>query len=201
MRARLVLLTVLVLVAGACGSRTDDDDDSAPSDDGGDTETTGGSGAGATDVGVTDGEIKIGVIADLTGVVPGLFKAAPDAVKAFAAKVNEEEGGIHGRELVVEEFDTGTNDNGNRLAYEEACDEVFASVGSESAFDTGGVEAVTECGFPHLAGFTTDDALDPLPFVLPRTSPDFVGVGAARWFAEEFPDAVKEAAIFYGNVP
>lgn len=198
MRRRLVLFTVLVLLAGACGNRAGDEDGDGSS--GGDTTTSEGSGAGATDVGVTDDAITIGVIADLTGVVPGLFKAAPDAVKAFAAKVNAE-GGIHGRELVVEVFDTGTNDNGNRLAYEEACGKVFASVGSESAFDTGGVEAVTDCGFPHLAGFTTDDALDALPFVLPRTSADFANVGAARWFAEQFPDAVKEAAIFFGNVP
>lgn len=198
MRRRLVLFTVLVLLAGACGNRAGDEDGDGSS--GGDTTTSEGSGAGATDVGVTDDAITIGVIADLTGVVPGLFKAAPDAVKAFAAMVNAE-GGIHGRELVVEVFDTGTNDNGNRLAYEEACGKVFASVGSESAFDTGGVEAVTDCGFPHLAGFTTDDALDALPFVLPRTSADFANVGAARWFAEQFPDAVKEAAIFFGNVP
>jgi ABC-type branched-subunit amino acid transport system substrate-binding protein len=200
MRGRLVVFTVLVLVAGACGNRTGGDDSGAPSDGGSDASTDGGSGAGATDVGVTDGEITIGVIADLSGVVPGLFKAAPDAVKAFAAMVNED-GGINGRQLVVKEFDTGTNDNGNRLAYEEACDQVFASVGSESAFDTGGVDAVTACGFPHLAGFTTDDALDALPFVFPRTSADYAFVGAARWFAEQFPDAVKQAAIFYGNVP
>ncbi|MFZ6002905.1 MAG: ABC transporter substrate-binding protein [Actinomycetota bacterium] len=198
MRRRLVLFTVLVLLVGACGNRAGDEDSAGSTD--GDTETSEGSGAGATDVGVTDDSITIGVIADLTGVVPGLFKAAPDAVKAFAAMVNAD-GGIHGRELVVEVFDTGTNDNGNRLAYEEACGKVFASVGSESAFDTGGVEAVTDCGFPHLAGFTTDDALDALPFVLPRTSADFVNVGAARWFAEEFPDAVRQAAIFFGNVP
>lgn len=198
MRRRLVLFTVLVLLAGACGNRAGDEDSGGSSE--GKTETSEGSGAGATDVGVTDDAITIGVIADLTGVVPGLFKAAPDAVKAFAAMVNED-GGINGRELVVEVFDTGTNDNGNRLAYEEACGKVFASVGSESAFDTGGVEAVTDCGFPHLAGFTTDDALDALPFVLPRTSADFASVGAARWFAEQFPDAVKQAAIFFGNVP
>jgi ABC-type branched-subunit amino acid transport system substrate-binding protein len=112
-----------------------------------------------------------------------------------------EAGGIHGRELVVEVFDTGTNDNGNRLAYEEACDEVFASVGSESAFDTGGYEAVAECGFPHLAGFTTDDEVDTLPFVFPRTSAEYANVGAARWLAEQFPEAVTRAAVFHGNIP
>jgi ABC-type branched-subunit amino acid transport system substrate-binding protein len=198
MRKRVVLLVVLALALGACGNRTGDGDDAGPDEDTDDNEVDAGE---ATDVGVTADSITVGVIADLTGVVPGLFKAAPDAVKAFAAMVNEEEGGIHGRELVVEEFDTGTNDNGNRLAYEEACDQVFASVGSESAFDTGGYEAVKECGFPHLAGFTTDDAVDELPFVFPRTSPDYASVGASRYLAEQFPEAVKQSAIFYGNVP
>ena len=72
------------------------------------------------------------------------LKAAPDAVKAYAAKVNSE-GGINGRELVVEVFDTGTNDRGNARAYEEACEEVFAAVGSESAFDSGGRDSIREC--------------------------------------------------------
>jgi ABC-type branched-subunit amino acid transport system substrate-binding protein len=202
MRARVAVFTLLAVLAGACGNRAGDEDSGAPAggDDGGGTEVSSGSGAGATDVGVTDDTITIGVVADLTGVVPGLFKAAPDAVKAYAAMVNEA-GGIHGRQLVVEVFDTGTNDNGNRLAYEEACDAVFASVGSESAFDSGGVEAVTECGFPHLAGFTTDDAVDELPFVFPRTTPEYANVGPARWFAEEFPEAVANAAIVHGNIP
>jgi ABC-type branched-subunit amino acid transport system substrate-binding protein len=200
MKTRVVVLTALVLIAGACGNRAGDEDSGGPSDGPQTTEATAGSGAGATDVGITDDTITIGVIADLTGVVPGLFKAAPDAVKAYAAMVNDA-GGIHGRQLAVEVFDTGTNDNGNRLAYEEACDAVFASVGSESAFDTGGYEAVAACGFPHLAGFTTDDEIDELDFVFPRTSPDYVGVGAARWFAEQFPEAVQNAAIIHGNVP
>jgi len=196
---RTAVLTALALVLAACGNRSGDDD-AAPADGGEQGETETGSGAGSTDVGVTDDAITIGVIADLTGVVPGLFKAAPDAVKAYAAMINEE-GGIHGRELVVEVFDTGTNDNGNRLAYEEACGQVFASVGSESAFDTGGYEAVAECGFPHLAGFTTDDEVDKLPFVFPRTSAEYASVGAARWLAEQFPEEVQNAAIFHGNIP
>jgi Periplasmic binding protein len=126
-RRTAAVLTALALVLAACGSRTDGGDAAPAGEE--QTEAGSGSGAGATDVGVTDDAITIGVIADLTGVVPGLFKAAPDAVQAYAAMVNEA-GGIHGRELVVEVYDTGTNDNGNRLAYEEACGQVFASVGS-----------------------------------------------------------------------
>ena len=127
MRKPVVLFVVLAMAAGA-GSRSGDDDSAGP-DGGDDSEVTA---EDTTDVGVTDDSITVGVIADLNGVVPGLFKAAPDAVEAFTAMVNDDDG-IHGRELLVEEFDTGTNDNGNRLAYEGACDQVIASVGSESA--------------------------------------------------------------------
>ena len=200
MRKSAALLMALVLFAGACGNRSGDGEGSAPPGSGDDGASDDVDAAASTDVGVTADTITIGVIADLTGVVPGLFKAAPDAVKAFAAMVNEQ-GGINGRELVVKEYDTGTNDNGNREAYEEACDEVFASVGSESAFDSGGLQAITDCGFPHLAGFTTDDAVDELPFVFPRTSARYGNVGAARYLAEKFPEAVKQTAMFYGNVP
>lgn len=195
---RFVVLA-MVLLAAACGSRSDggDDGDTAAPEDGATGETTVDNG-GATDVGITATEIRIGVIADLTGVVPGLFKAAPEAVKAYAAMVNDN-GGIHGRQLVVTEYDTGTSDNGNRLAYEKACGEAFASVGSESAFDTGGYEAVAECGFPDLAGFTTDPEVDKLEFVLPRSSEDWLGLGSGRWLAEQFPDAVKNAVSIYGQ--
>src|SRR5918999_6394889 len=112
MTRRTAVLLALVLVAAACGNRTGDDEAAPPGEGDDQAEQASGSGAGATDVGVTDDAITIGVVADLTGVVPGLFKAAPDAVEAFAAMVNEEHGGIHGRELVVEVYDTGTNDNG-----------------------------------------------------------------------------------------
>ena len=210
MRRLFCALAAVLLLAAACGNRSGgDDESSAPpgqdsgedggDDNGGDDGETVDNG-GATDIGITGDEIKIGVVADLTGVVPGLFKAAPEAVKAYAEKVNSE-GGIHGRQLVVEEYDTGTNDNGNRLAYEKACGEVFASVGSESAFDTGGFEAVRDCGFPHLAGIVTDDEVEALDFVFPRSSGGFTGVGAARWYAQEFPEAVKKAAYFFVNAP
>ncbi|MDZ7675099.1 MAG: ABC transporter substrate-binding protein [Acidimicrobiales bacterium] len=196
-----LLLIVLALLAAACGNRSGDDDTATPAGDSDETPSEGsGDGVFTTDIGITDDTITIGVIADLTGVVPGLFKAAADGVEAYAAKTNDE-GGVNGRMIEVVEFDTGTNDRGNAQAYEDACDEVFAAVGSESAFDTGGFEAQRECGFPNLAGFLTDPEAESLPNVYPRTSGDVVFVGPARWMAEEHPEAVENAAVFFVNAP
>ena len=195
MRRHVVVLVVLALVAAACGNRSRRRRQRRPGGGTDDSEVATGE---ATDVGDHRGRDPIGVIADISGVVPGLFGAAPEAVEAYAAMVNED-GGINGRDLVVEVFDTKTTDAGNAAAYEEACPKVFASVGSESAFDTGGLDAQRECGFPDLAGFKTDPDVQALANVFPRVDPDYTGVGAARWFAEEFPDAVSNAAIFHGT--
>ena len=202
-RRAVLLLIVVALLAASCGSRSDGGDSGAPDAPADNEEAageSGGDGEFTTDVGVTDDTITIGVIADLQGVVPGLFKAAVDGVKAYAAKVNSE-GGINGRELVVTEFDTGTNDRGNADAYEDACDEVFASVGSASAFDSGGRDAIEQCGFPMVNAFVTDDEVETFPFVFPRVSPDYAGVGPARYMAEQHPEAVRNAAMFYVNTP
>lgn len=204
-RRALILLLAAMLFASSCGNRTGDEDSATPSGNEGSADPVAvaddpDAGGGETDVGITADTITIGVIADLTGVVPGLFKAAPDAVNAYAAMVNAE-GGINGRELVVEVYDTGTNDRGNAQAYEQACGEVFAAVGSESAFDSGGRDAIEACGFPSLPGIVTDPDVQGFPFVFPRVSPDHTGVGAARWMAETHPEAVQSAAMFFVNTP
>ena len=61
----------------------------------------------ATDVGITPTEIRIGVIAD-TGspIAPGLFQGAVDAVKAWAEYMNKNEGGLAGRKVVVDTYDS-----------------------------------------------------------------------------------------------
>lgn len=203
-RRAVVLLVAGMLFASACGNRTGGEDADASSQDEGSTVTSaasgGGNPGGASDTGVTADTITIGVVADLTGVVPGLFKAAADGVEAYAAKVNAD-GGINGRKLVVEVYDTGTNDRGNARAYEKACGEVLAAVGSESAFDSGGREAIRECGMPSLLGIVTDPEVQNFEFVFPRTSSDIAHVGAPRWMAEQHPDAVKNAAMFWVNTP
>ena len=60
----------------------------------------------ATDVGITDKEIRIAVIADVdTPLAPGAYKGAKDAVEAWGKYINTQ-GGLAGRKVVVDFYDS-----------------------------------------------------------------------------------------------
>jgi hypothetical protein len=93
----------------------------------------------ATDVGITDKEIHIAVIADVDNtIVPNLFKASPDAVKGFANFVNSKAGGggLAGRKLVVDFYDSKLNPNATTNAEITACENDVAMVGTSAVFLT-----------------------------------------------------------------
>ena len=88
----------------------------------------------ATDVGITADEIKIAVIADVdTPVSPGLFKGSVDTVEGFAKYINKT-GGLAGRKLVVETYDSKLSADEARNAVIQACSETFAMVGTAALF-------------------------------------------------------------------
>ena len=144
----LILLMAFGLVAAACG---DDDAEttttappaqptttttSAPTTTGGDggtttttttTTTTSPPPAAeiATDVGVTDDEIRIGLLSDLSGPFGGLVGLIVAGQQAFWAKVNAE-GGIAGRQVVLEIEDTSYDVQTHVQLYGELKDEVVA---------------------------------------------------------------------------
>ncbi|HEY8546371.1 MAG TPA: hypothetical protein VIL36_15025, partial [Acidimicrobiales bacterium] len=144
-RRLLALLLVAVMAAGvtACG-RSDEEESRASGDDeeqeesagdegdggaseGGDRLDRGefgdlgvvcqdGDASGATDVGVTDDEIRIGTITNKgADVRPGLNQEMYDSAAAFVEWCNEH-GGINGRELVLEDLDARLSDYGQRIA-------------------------------------------------------------------------------------
>ena len=89
-----------------------------------------------TEVGVSATEIRIGVVADNDNpFVPGIFKGAADAVKGAAKYINAN-GGIAGRKLVVDVYDSKLNANETRNAFIEACEKDFALVGTTALFVT-----------------------------------------------------------------
>ena len=103
--------------------------------------SSGGSGGSAkesltaTDVGITPTEIRLGVIADTgSSLAPGLFQGSVDAVQAWAKYMNQKEGGLAGRKIVVDVYDSGLDPNKSRNAIIEACSKDFALVGTTSIF-------------------------------------------------------------------
>jgi ABC-type branched-subunit amino acid transport system substrate-binding protein len=117
----------------------------------------------ATDIGITDDEIRVAVLADVESpLAPGLFQSQVDAVNAYADYINDRDG-IAGRKLVVDFFDTKLNGDEARNATIRACSEDFAMVGTAVVFMTN-VDDMVQCpdaaeavtGLPDLNTFSQE---------------------------------------------
>ncbi len=90
----------------------------------------------ATDVGVTATEIHIAIVADVDNpFAPGVFKPSVDGIKGVAKYINET-GGLAGRKLVVDFYDSKLNANATRQAQIDACANDLAMVGTSAFFLT-----------------------------------------------------------------
>jgi ABC-type branched-subunit amino acid transport system substrate-binding protein len=88
----------------------------------------------ATDIGVTKDEIRLTLIADVDSpFAPGLFQGSVDAMEGWAEWMNDN-GGLAGREVVVDFIDTKTSPDETRNAIIEACENSFALVGTTAIF-------------------------------------------------------------------
>ena len=130
----------------------------------------------ATEVGVTATEIHIGVIADVDNpFAPGLFQGAVDGVKAGAAYLNSKAGGggLAGRKVVVDFYDSKLNGNESRNATIQGCQNDYALVGTSALFLTQ-VEDIVNCadqagaatGIPDMSAVTTGvpESCSPMAF-------------------------------------
>ena len=188
---------------------------------GGSTGTTGGGAAGGTpdatggnsatggakakgcdgfknQTGITDKTITIGNASDISGPVPGLFEASQDAVRAYVAFFNATSD-ICGRKLALKTYDSRSDSGANQNAYVDACENLFAMVGSMSAFDSGGSTDAERCGLPDIrsAGVTADrqrcstcyGAQSTIATEFQNAVPDYV--------LKNHPGAAKKAAMLY----
>jgi hypothetical protein len=128
----------------------------------------------ADDVGITNTEIRLGVIADVdNSLAPGVFKASIDAMRAWAKVVNKE-GGIAGRKVVIDFIDSKLNPNETRNAIIKACADDFALVGGEALFMSN-VDDMVACknkagdaiGIPDMPGLALDPAQSCSPVSYP----------------------------------
>jgi hypothetical protein len=120
----------------------------------------------ASDVGISPTEIRIGVIADTgSSLAPGLFQGSVDGVVAWAKYMNEKEGGLAGRKIVVDTYDSALDANKARNSIIEACTKDFALVGTSALF-VNNVDDLVGCkdikgaatGLPDFP-FTTTEVL------------------------------------------
>src|SRR5215813_2759091 len=117
----------------------------------------------ATDVGITDKEIHIAVIADVDNtIVPNLFKGSKDAVEGVAKYLNSKAGGggLAGRKVVVDFYDSKLNPNETTNAMIKACQNDVATVGTSSVF-VANVDNLRNC--PDSTGAVT--GVPDIPFV------------------------------------
>jgi hypothetical protein len=130
----------------------------------------------ATEIGVTDSEIHIAVIADVDNpFAPGLFKGAEDGVKAGAAFLNSKAGGggLAGRRVVVDFYDSKLNPNESRNATIQGCQNDYALVGTSALF-LSQVDDIVNCadqagqalGIPDMSAVTTGvpESCSPMAF-------------------------------------
>jgi ABC-type branched-subunit amino acid transport system substrate-binding protein len=156
------------------------------------------------DKGVTGDQIKIAVVVDESGVQTGLFTPARFAMQAWAAYVNNA-GGICGRQVVIDRYDTGTSGGGNLRATRQACNADFAIVGSMSAFDGGGYDAGNECQIPAIPAISTnawknDEIYPPNYYPAYPQRPDHI-MDTAAYVNQAKPDVKSGAAAIWLNQP
>jgi ABC-type branched-subunit amino acid transport system substrate-binding protein len=162
----------------------------------------------ASEIGITDNEIRIAVIADVeNSFSPGLNQANVDAVKGFAKTINKH-GGIADRKLVVDFYDSKLSADETRNALVNACERDFALVGTGANFLTDPEPLVTcpdqagrPTGIPDLTTFSLDPAYQCSPVSFQILPPDLdcstihdtnekyrMQVGTVRYFQKRFGD-------------
>jgi len=210
-------LLVVALAASACARS------STETETGGGEETTttsaagGGGGTGtfgtlhdvcgpgdaksATAQGVTADSITVGTFSDPgSSVRPGLNQEIFDTAEVFAAWCNDQ-GGINGRKLVVDQHDSALFNVRPEMA--KACRKDFFLVGGGAVFDQEGVKPRLECVLPAIPGFAVsseargaDLQVQPIPNGM--TSQPF---GPYKWLKRKFPDGAARAGILWGQLP
>jgi ABC-type branched-subunit amino acid transport system substrate-binding protein len=174
-------LTAAALVLAACGGGSEDD--AAPTT--GPTPTSNAKGT----------PIVLGNVVDLTGPVPGLFKGARQAMEAYVAKINSENG-IDGRPLQLLTADSKIDCNATRAAYEELAPKIEAFVGNVSAIDGCTADVLTK--YPKLPAVfqqLNPDLASIATVLTPAPRPPGTSIGAFKYISDKHPGAVKKLGV------
>jgi Periplasmic binding protein len=176
----------------------------------------------ATDVGITDKEIHIAVVADVDNtIVPNLFKASKDAVEGVGKYLNSKAGGggLAGRKVVVDFYDSKLNPNATTNAEIQACTNDVAMVGTSSVFLTS-VDNMRNCkdstgavtGLPDVPFVTTalvqqcsDQSFPIAPPQVDCATKDqhpqtfYANVSRGRYYNQKFGQGKLHGVYVFGN--
>jgi hypothetical protein len=172
----------------------------------------------ASDVGISPTEIRIGVIAD-TGspIAPGLFQGAVDGVQAWADYMNAKEGGLAGRKIVIDTYDSKLTADDARNSVIEACGKDFATVGTSALF-LNNVDDLVACkdskgaatGMPDFPVVTTEVSQQCSPVSFEINQPIIVcstkdqnpqtyrgSLGATSWYIKKYGKGALHGLFLY----
>lgn len=153
--------------------------------------------------GVTNDKIVLANASDVSGPVPGLFKAAQQGLQAYSAYFNATAPeGICGRKLETLGLDTKTDAGADQQAYAQACDKAFAAVGSLSVFDAGGVGTAEDCGIPDLRAVNTSAQRRNCStcFSVKTINPRYFSSALPDFWTKKNKAATQSTAILYPTV-
>jgi ABC-type branched-subunit amino acid transport system substrate-binding protein len=191
------VLVALTLVAAACGSSKKSS--TSPTTGSGSTPATSGAVTPASGPGITSTTITAGVIADLSGPVPGLFQGGVNGVDAYFQYINSQ-GGVDGRKLDMKLEDSGLTCAGAQNGATALATASFAIVGSWANFDNCQVPVfkanpdLIQVGYP----LTNDFRVLPTVFT-PRPSPAGFYTGPFIYLHQQYPNATKGASLYSGT--
>lgn len=150
--------------------------------------------------GITDSQITIASIADISGPVADTFKSVHDAMNAYVAYFNSTSS-ICGRKLKLLVYDSGLSATGSNDASKSACTAAFALVGSLSAFDSGGANVTEACGQPDVRATATEPARQKArtTFMVVPIDSDHFGIQPWAWIKQKIGGDVRSSAFVYLN--
>lgn len=230
----LALLVAFAMAIVACG-RSDDSSSSATTAAPGTTAaSTGSTGSTttaaadkcksealkATEVGVTETEITIEVMADVgSPLAPGLFQGNLDALNAFAKYINAK-GGVGCRQVKVKTWDSKLDPTETKNGLIDACKNAVAMVGSNALFnpDTSPLRECTDkagaaTGLPDLAALANDinqqcnkttymiQAVAEPCNPLTGSRPLKAMVGPTKWYAKNVEPNLHGSFLVPGDLP
>lgn len=138
--------------------------------------------------GISAKEIRVAVIADDPESIEGM--------EAWAATVNARRGGLGGRTVAIDAFETAGSPAAYAAAVQEACRRDFAIVGTRTVGDQA-VADLQACGIPDLPARTmsVEHRQAPHTYAVVPTSPTKVLVGGFEWLQATVTGCCKQYVI------